>query len=109
MFNRKCIILLLIGVFVWGIIGVRPRYGNEADYLEDLDEQKESSAKTDKSIAESSDILCTPFKGKDRTSNKLVEYRIEFLPYSKQKEALEMIVKYMFKENPYSIAFGMCC
>lgn len=109
MFNRNCIILLLIGVFVWRIIGVRPRYDNEAEYLEDCTKQNESLAITDEPIAESSNILWPTFKGKDKKSNKLVEYRIEFLPYSKQKEALEMIVKYMFKENPYSIAFGKFC
>lgn len=92
MLNRVYIILVLTGVFVSTINGKPPK-GKST--------QKESGESSTGKTARSP-IISHRFIGGDG-----FEYRIGDLPKTKYGEALKMMTKYIPRDDPIMLAFGL--
>ncbi|XP_031638038.1 uncharacterized protein LOC116350391 [Contarinia nasturtii] len=78
MFNQKLIILIVVGAFITQISEAAPKQ---------------------------SEIEWPKFNASDSDGNELVEYRIGWLPKAKYQEALDLMAEYMYRENPFVVAF----
>lgn len=86
MHSWQHIILVFIGVFTTGL---------------------DAAPKKSGSVRTQNEIEWPKFNASDVDGNELVEYSIGWLPKTKYEEALDLMVEYMYRDNPYVMAFGM--
>lgn len=97
--HDNCFILLLIGVFVADIVEAAPKRQYEK-------RNYPAGTSRGKQIDETSYDEWPKFEALDKDGVKTTEYRIEYLPYSQYRQAVNLMLQYMFTENPFVIAFG---
>lgn len=114
MLNRKCVMLIFIGIFVSQSKEAssksiqskeRSSLSNSTygyDYNDDGDDGDDDDD-ADPNFAESSLTLNRTFKAKDINTNKMVNYCITSIPQSRFQEAAEFMVKYYDEDDPTNV------
>lgn len=92
MLIQKCIVFLLVGVFV---VSATVKF------------KKIRTKRMKKIVDVYLAITWRSFYNVDINSKNIVEYRIERVPFSKHKEAVEFMLNYTLTDEPLTAAFSM--